>query len=304
MATANATKKSSYGLVIGAIIYGIITVIAIWIGITSKPDYAFKMALLCAVIASIVLVFILPKETRKKASYVWSHLITWGCIIFLPFGEYPRMSLFALILLGIVMTGYIAGMDAAAYKKKSEDDKISMSDFLMPIVGFIFAIIVLLYVGKATGYDKKVIGWFNSIVSEFDSSKKESDSQSQNDANTNPVNTGSPHMTANFKQWDSPFQFNINSAFTTKASGKIDLNSTGNNAANVVIYLKTSGNISLINGIVQKANSQGGQITGVWRQQKSGLGGYYVLDVTSEGWAHLILRFNNVDVAEIELKQM
>lgn len=306
MADQNAdAKKSGYGLVIFGILYATVTMIAIYVGIEYEVKSALKIHLICAGVASIILLFLFPKGNdytvkKEKASYIYTHLILWGGVIFFPFGEYPLLSLGALILLGISEAGYVSALTREENAKRSNDSKSKNAKITSNLALILLSIILVISVLKGTDYDTKIIDWGKNFVSSLELSKKDSTGRINSDINQKDTPINSAKQSVKFIQWRSPIEIQINHAFTTSAKGKIDFNNTSNNAVYLRINLPKSGNIVLLNGRVEETNPMKGKISGDWMQEKTGASGNYVLTMRNNK-VNLVLKHNGANVGIIDI---
>jgi hypothetical protein len=297
--------KPSYGLVIVGIIYAIITVIAIYIGVEYDVESAFKIHLFCAGAATIAMLFGLPKgkdytQVRKRASYIYTHLILWGGIIFFPFGDSPLISLGALLLIGISEAGYVAALTKDEDTKRSNDSKSSVAGISGRLAIALLAIIVVITILEKTGYDTKIKSFYAGFVSGLELNKRNPNqgaSENENISETTPTST---KLTASFLEWRNPIVIQMTRAFTTSATGTIDFNDDSDNAASLRINLPKSGNILLLDGTVSEANNNGGKIVGNWKQEKTNASGNYILTMQN-GKVRLVLKNNGANVGIVEL---
>ena len=108
-------------------------------------------------------------------------------------------------------------------------------------------------------------------------------------------------MTANFEEWILPLEIQANTPFTTKAFGIVDLSKRDNTAVNVVIYLRSGKNITLINGIVDEASPSSGKCHGSWRQEGTANKGKYLMDIGLNE-ADVTLCIAGESIAHIKIK--
>lgn len=171
-------------LVLGAIGYIFMLATAIVLKFTIAPDPAFVIAAAFTIVTSIavaVVLFIDEKHTtQQKAGWMWLHLILWTAITFLPFGDFPKLSLAAVLLMGISETGYLAALSKEDNDKRDKDGKLLVSAFARPSAGILAAAMILFWLWSIPAVGGNITSWYRSASKSWASmnfSKEAADSK-------------------------------------------------------------------------------------------------------------------------------
>ncbi len=303
MSDTKQSKWQTIAAIVSGLLYLVMVVIAIFTNVKANAEYAFSVSSTLAMISSILLIVFLTalfwgvdlsySKKQAIAFYVFLHLIIWGVLLFLPFGDHPVMSLAIVFLIGLAITANMVGSTEAEYKSSTASTMKASSGNFKGLAILLVGIALAMFLFTKTGLDTNIEKYYDKFMNEIRVNKKVENKRGNSD---NEVK--SSKMVAHINYYLSPLQFGVGAGSNVPANGTIDLSNLNDPIINLKIDIRGNGIVNINNGDVLD-NGDGSYTINSMYEYNGYTGNCQLL--VSEGQTRIALYHNGKEVSLINV---